>query len=35
MDRLEASDEPGAVYEWAKVNRVLGRLAAPCAEGDC
>jgi hypothetical protein len=28
MDRLDQSDEPDAVYEWAKVNRVLGRLAA-------
>lgn len=35
MDRLEASDEPGAVYEWAKVNRVLGRLTASCAGEDC
>ena len=33
MDRLEVSDEPGAVYEWAKVNRVLGRLAVSCADG--
>ena len=35
MDRLEGSDEPGAVYEWAKVNRVLGRLATSCAERNC
>jgi predicted RNA-binding Zn ribbon-like protein len=35
MDRLESSDEPGAVYEWAKVNRVLGRLAMTCADADC
>ncbi len=34
MDRLETSDEPGAVYEWAKVNRVLGRLAASCTGDD-
>ncbi len=26
-DRLESSDEPGAPYEWAKVNRVIGTLA--------
>ena len=35
MGRLEASDEPGAVYEWAKVNRVLGRLATACDRDDC
>lgn len=34
MDRLEASDERGAVYEWAKVNRLLGRLAAACGPDD-
>lgn len=27
-DRLEESTEVGAVHEWAKVNRVLGRLVA-------
>lgn len=26
-DMLEESDEPGAPYEWAKVNRLLGHLA--------
>jgi len=26
-DRLESSDDPGAPYEWAKVNRVIGTLA--------
>jgi hypothetical protein len=30
--RLEESDEAGAVYEWAKANRVIGRLAAVCGE---
>lgn len=30
--RLERSDAPGAVYEWAKVNRVLGRLAGVCPD---
>lgn len=33
MARLEVSDEPGAVYEWAKVNRVLGRLVGSCPQG--
>ena len=28
-DRLEASNEPGAPYEWAKVNRLLAHLANP------
>ena len=32
MDRLESSDSPGAVYEWAKVNRVLGRLTSACTD---
>ena len=27
--RLEASNEPGAPYEWAKVNRLLAHLANP------
>ena len=25
---LEEADNPGAPYEWAKVNRIIGRLAA-------
>lgn len=25
-ERLEASDAPGAPFEWAKVNRILGKL---------
>lgn len=28
-DKLEESVEPGAPYEWAKVNRLLGHLANP------
>ncbi|HML50005.1 MAG TPA: hypothetical protein PKD84_01160 [Propionicimonas sp.] len=28
-DSLEESVEPGAPYEWAKVNRLLGHLANP------
>ncbi len=30
--RLAGSDAPGAVYESAKVNRVIGRLAAVCSD---
>lgn len=26
-ERLESSDDPGAPYEWAKVNRVIGSLS--------
>ena len=26
-DRLESSSEPGAPYEWQKVNRLIGELA--------
>jgi hypothetical protein len=28
QDRLETESRPGAPYEWAKVNRIIGRLAA-------
>jgi len=28
-DRLESSDSPGAPYEWAKVNRLIGQLTGP------
>jgi hypothetical protein len=27
-DRLEAQHSPGAPYEWAKVNRLIGRLTS-------
>lgn len=27
--RLESDTSPGAPYEWAKVNRILGNLTAP------
>jgi hypothetical protein len=33
QDRLESSNDVGAPYEWAKVNRALGRLT-PIAESD-
>jgi hypothetical protein len=28
QDRLETESGPGAPYEWAKVNRILGRLTS-------
>jgi hypothetical protein len=28
QDRLETESRPGAPYEWAKVNRIIGGLAA-------
>jgi hypothetical protein len=31
-DWLEAQNSPGAPYEWAKVNRIIGRVTSPRAE---